>query len=441
MLFEHYMRGLEYLFDVAPEFGRLAQILGIPEEGAPGETAQVEFTNGKIKFSISVDYVENLTDEEVAGIIAHETYHVVLEHLDEMMSGEYDVEFYLVEAHECIINDSIPLNFGITMPEGLYSGPVKFDQDFSVFTTRQGYDFVEDFYKDNENEEDESEEDSASDESDSASGRGGCGGIYITPEEVEAFHEFMDNELLEAGTDIDVDKLDSSIADRIEDLQDGDLQQTGVGFSIDPNNTDTHSFSASSPYYMNWAQLLKIIDPKIMDKGKVKKKPNWARPNRSYMSVYPDVILPSKNSNNKDGNRNGKNKPYVIIALDLSGSIPKELINHMVALADTLPQDIMTAVPVTWSDSVHEYYIDYQVVETGGTDFNNLVRWVQNYSKENKVDPYVICITDGGFSNYSVINNKQWIDSRWHMVGIDNRSSFQMETRFKNVYNIGNFIS
>jgi len=131
----------------------------------------------------------------------------------------------------------------------------------------------------------------------------------------------------------------------------------------------------------------------------------------------------------------------VIIALDLSGSIPKELINHMVALADTLPQDIMTAVPVTWSDSVHEYYIDYQVVETGGTDFNNLVRWVQNYSKENKVDPYVICITDGGFSNYSVINNKQWMDSRWHMVGIDNRSSFQMETRFKNVYNIGNFIS
>lgn len=148
---EDYMRGLDAIHDYAPYFYRIMLFVGVPVENYQIPTAQVSYNprDKKILFEINPDLVAEMSDEEVGFVIAHEAYHVLLNHLYESMDvDEYPDSKTLINAHEAIINDTVDGIIGLDAPQiGLIFGQL-FGTDFSGFSTREAYDWIA---KQNEN--------------------------------------------------------------------------------------------------------------------------------------------------------------------------------------------------------------------------------------------------------------------------------------------------
>lgn len=168
---DDYTRGFEILSISAEVFARLSQSIGQPMPNEDIPTACVSFnpTTKVIHFEMNPDYIADLTDEEVGAVISHETYHVLLNHLADLPDRKkYPNLKALIHAQECIINDGIFGNVGLQLPKGVLSGPELYQNDFSMFSTKEGYDFIvgdEEPEKDKEPSKDSSESDEKSEKS------------------------------------------------------------------------------------------------------------------------------------------------------------------------------------------------------------------------------------------------------------------------------------
>jgi len=142
---DDYSRGMTMLRFTARAFGTLAAGIGYPvaEPSIPTARVVANLDNGRVEFQMNPHFIHDLKDSEIAAVIAHETYHVVLGHLGELVQTDrYKRHEILIDAQECIINDGLPGNVGFTTMEGTYRGLERHNQDFSIFTTQEGYDFI-----------------------------------------------------------------------------------------------------------------------------------------------------------------------------------------------------------------------------------------------------------------------------------------------------------
>lgn len=142
---DDYTRGFEVLSISAEVFARLSQSIGQPMPNKDIPTACVSYnpTTKAIHFEMNPDYIADLSDEEVGAVISHETYHVLLDHLSDLPNRKkYPNHKALIHAQECIINDGIFGNVGLQLPKGVLSGPELYQKDFSMFSTKEGYDFI-----------------------------------------------------------------------------------------------------------------------------------------------------------------------------------------------------------------------------------------------------------------------------------------------------------
>lgn len=179
---DDYARGMEMLQLASNTFATFAGGLGIPVGNPAIPTAQVSLNadDRRILFEMNPDFIHKLKDSEVAAVIAHESYHVMLDHLSEIVDTKrYPKYEALVTAQECIINDGLPGRIGFEVPEGGFRGIPMFDQDFSLFSTEEGYNFILKRLEEEQNKQDQSKDnsgdDSESDDSsdDKNSGQGG----------------------------------------------------------------------------------------------------------------------------------------------------------------------------------------------------------------------------------------------------------------------------
>lgn len=468
---EDYIRGLDALHDYAPYFYRIMRFIGVPSENYNIDTAQVSYDphSKSVLFEINPDLIENMEDENIGFVIAHEAYHVLLRHLSEIVDTvEFPNRDTLINAQEAIINDTVKNILGLDEPDiGIIFGE-KFGADFSGFSTREAYDWIdnssdEDNSSDDkgdsdsadngdpsENSDGDSEQDSSgnSDSNSDSSGSGdsdsaedvddsadssssaasagegdsdsensedshACGGVKIPEGYEDEFMKVVSDSLKDyikdsADKNEDVgDELLNAIENFGEEV--GEDITGGYGIS---NNTGT-MFIGDTGDNMNldWKYLISEFNPKIMAAGgqKNKTRDNWTSPNRRMMSVYPRVILPKRERiNNSD--ENGSDVPTFILALDMSGSIPTRLIAGLANLADTIPSGFVNVMPVTWSDTVQEFdTVDRQIVRRGGTNINNVWAYSQEVKKKIGKEPYVFVITDGQckFNDY-------WSRSNWN---------------------------
>lgn len=164
---DDYSRGMDMLRLSSDAFAAFAAGLGYPIPNPSIPTAQVSLNldTRRIEFEINPDFLHKLKDSDIAAVLGHETYHVLLNHLSEMGDVEnFPKRSALIDAHECIINDGLPGNIGFETIKGTYRGLERHNQDFSLFSTQEGYDFIlqaaEDEQPQDKNPEDSQKSDS-----------------------------------------------------------------------------------------------------------------------------------------------------------------------------------------------------------------------------------------------------------------------------------------
>lgn len=485
-LFNEYMRGLEVLEFIAPTIGQFVRSMGVPVESSQVDRAAVIYAgdDDSVKFAMSEEYVSTLTDDELAAVLAHEAHHIILRHLQERFERVFDVDRYVIEAHECIINDQIPIRFGLPLPEDTFSGPREFNEDFADFTSAEGYEIVKNFYEaqnpdENADGQDKSDSSGAgaessdedsngsdsgepsnddvsdSDDVDAAGGAAsddpddtqandpsqdtkGCNGIIIDPEaDPETATQALDDLIARAfdgvsGDDIERE-LGSDARDAVQDSMDEANENSDGGFSMSdsPDGVYDSSHYASDGAVTNWEELIKHIDP-----GNGTDVARWNRFNPAITSIYPQVVLPLYERENY-GNRAGK--PVVVLALDFSGSTPSHLLSTLVSMADSIPSTRVEPKVITWSDSVCEYDQTKRTVERRGTNFRNMIRWVREEEARTDQEHHVVCVSDGLFTSVGT----DYEDDRFHYVKIPTNyyNVSRYKHSFSNTYKLSDFVS
>lgn len=417
-----YNNGMEMLFMSAPAFSELALALGRPVFNPSIPTAQVEWDKDSksIRFVMNPDFISGLSNAEVGSVIAHETYHVLHKHLEELVDTDsYPHTKVLIEAHECIINDGLERAIGLNLPEGVVRGEPRYGHDFSQWTTREAYDFLDSDDDGQDGQDSDDDNETENDESNPAgkgSGTGGngtpvCGGVKIDPEDIQDFVKAVKNivnDVIDASTESMPDELADMLADMVDN--------NGFGMANSHNEAFVDS---SNNMNMNWKSLLALINPKVNSSKKRGGVESWRAPNRRLISVYPKVILPEViHEKAKDGR--GDALPTVIVALDLSPSIPTTLTKDLVSLVESIPQDLIKAYPITWSDN-YTVWDDRRSISRGfGTNIHAVDNYANVIKGETGKEPYVIVITDGGFNfRYGYAGrSKEVFNKNWFWVGI-----------------------
>lgn len=474
--FQDYRRGMESLYSSAPIFANFSQALGHPEKTEEIPTAYVSYdkASDRVSFFLNPHYIRDLTDSQIGAVIAHETYHVLLQHLSEVADdASYPDRATLIEAHECIINDGLEDNVGLRLPDGCIYGTERHDQDFSWFTTRQGYDFLQKD-KDDPEETDDSESDngesdgessgsgsgSSSDQTDGQNESGGgtgdsdssadeseagedgsggestegdkadgegaaggqpfhCSGPKVDPEDVDAFNRAAKKMIQDTLDDL-TDPLPTDLSDALSDF---DQKSFGLGDGGEVFVAKTDGMN------LNWKSLLAVINPKVNSAGRNVPKANWGRIPRKLVSAYPTVVLPTREVNTPDPNKDGRDLPTLVVALDLSQSIPRHLVNDLVGLVDQVPTEHIISHPVTWAGSVVPWDPDRRMTASGGTYIDKLYTYVKNLSKEIGKDPYVLVITDGECSFEQGVDSKL-LKEKWFWAGIRPNDVYEITRKF-----------
>lgn len=512
---DDYSRGMEMLRLSGRAFANLVTSLGypIPNEKIPTAQVQLNMDEDRIEFVINPNYIADKSDSEIAAVLAHETYHVILDHLSELADVErFPKRPVLIDAQECIINDSLPSSVGFTTPAGTYRGMERHGQDFSNFSSEEGYEFILNKKKEEEeqkeeqndssegseedennssdsgeqdeadsgdqeqeNSEDGKEEDSeggsddqedsdeegagngdsdedsdgeeqgdsngAGDsedsddqegESDGSGGEGsdgdsgdeseGCHGVVIVGEgsdDPEAVKKSLAKAIKDALDDVDMDDLPTDVQEALEDMAENGMDIPLPSYSI---GTPNNGFAVIDPYAAlntNWRALLELINPKMKQAGRPKVKDSWHAPRRRMVHSYPEVILPTR-TRLDDPNKKGDSIPSFVIALDMSVSIPERLLVTLAGFAMSVPEKLIKAYPITWSDGYKEFDPKQprNIVYRGNTNIAAVMDYTRKVEAETGTKPYVLVITDGRYNIPSAWDPKE-LKERWFFMGIE----------------------
>lgn len=489
-----FREGLEELLFLNPTLGSMARAMGTPVWDSQQNTAYVTYdsNNKSIMFAFNPDFILQIPTEQVAAVIAHESYHVLLKHLDEFrMDHVYPNKDALQKAQECIINDTVENVHLLKLPDFVMRGKNIVGCDCSPYDTKTVYDMLNSEVDNTDSRSNNSQDrrkppsDGVSSGSGSDTGSGESGGSESnsdgsdntngTGDESQGADNTGKNDKdsdvngKDANTDedgsaeTDVDSPSNTGSKEKEDNKSdsdnapveyepcGGFQMNNAsmdeianafgriisdaahenGQTIDDFLEDAYagggfSISGAAGYTdavisdarMNWKMLLAEINPKVLEAGKKNRKirNNWARYDRRLAGSYPDVIIPKVDHLKPKNNDKGDTLPVFIIALDLSGSIPRTLVKTLQGFLDDIPEKLIKAYACTWSSSLVPYDESKKVVYSGGTNIQKVVDYVNKIKMETKTDPYVLVITDGQYSH-----NHRKPGKKWFYMGVTQR--------------------
>jgi predicted metal-dependent peptidase len=436
--------GLLELLYLDPNLGAIARGLGMPVVDNSVSTASLKWDKRekRIMFTVNEDFVENADEEMIASVILHETEHLIFDHVLERIEDVFPDKKILHMAQECINNDIIETIYQLPLPDDAITGQQLLHKDCTSMSTKQVYDLIVDQMPPQEGEgegdpngskgqkgqkgqggkgksdgsgegepDDEDGEGSGgegdeSEDEDEQQPKGGCGGIQIDDEDVFDLEDYLKD--LVQKTAKEKNMTSDEFMDEVNNTKSGGYSPTGglIGEKRAP-----------SPTRMNWNQLLAKINPKVLEAGKkTKVKYDWTSQNRRLVSVYPRAIVPKVKTKDPKASDKGDSIPVFVIALDLSGSIPRTLVKMLQGLLEDIPEKLIKAYPCTWGT----YLIPYEPggpLANGGTDIDAVSRYVEQIQNETHTNPYVLVITDGEFHNGFKRPGKDW-----YFMAIDDRT-------------------
>lgn len=428
-MLNHYDAALDELLFINPEIGSLARSLGAPTEDSSAPTAYVYYDQEvqSIKFAMNSQWAASLPIDELAGTIAHETLHVVLHHHHEMFdTATYPKAHALMTAHECIANDTLVNMLQLPMPQGVMFGDTYVGEDTAYRTTYYVYHLIN---NDDADSDDATPSDKGGEpEHDDGTKTGSC--IDIDASDAAEASKSAQHAIHAAADDLSLSP---------EEL----LENVSSGGGYSPDDTSGPSqYVRDNPARMNWMELLSHINPKVLETGKPKQvRSNWTRPPRRMHSVYPSVVLPSMTpAEDDDAHDRGSTKPVFIPALDVSRSIPTELIPMLKGLISDIPSDLIESYACTWAGSFTSFHEDndWMIEYSNGTNFSAVREFVQSVQTAHPhiQQPHVLVITDGEFTARTDL-----ITSRWSFMGINAQAVTRLRKQFSghHVYHVKDF--
>jgi hypothetical protein len=374
-----------------------------------------------------------LDTEERAFVMAHETMHVLLNHLMLLRKGQEQGKFKDMRrfniAADCVINDylvGMGLEPGRMANYGVF-GPQTVGYNCANATVTQVYDDVP------EPQDDDQQQD----------GDGGSSGDPLDDFMKQAAAAqsnpgFDDHSWLEAkdtDAEAEAEKLGQDAKDNAQGSTPQDLEDKKSSDAGNPPPSIVHGIGTGEDQRMQrwqeekgvsmkWAELLREIDPDMFKKGGPPPRPSYHSPRRKLVGINRDlraagqrpVILPviRKDDRRKDGEI-----PSIFMALDASGSCAHH-INTFITLAKSVPANKIKLWCVTFTTVVRDLDLDNPTYHSGGTAFGPIEEYVRTrvVPELGHYPKAVVVVTDGDghFSPKPAEEHK----ARWTWLLTDN---------------------
>lgn len=381
-----YKEAIAWLDDFNPFFVTPLLNLGKPIYGSHvTDTLAVTLTDHDIELHINPDFMEEHTPAECAGLLAHELYHVVMNHLAEF--EKFENEKARVIAQECIVNDSV-LEEGMSLPDSAILGMKWVEYNTSFLPTKVVYDDLVDKVADAE-----------------------------PPDLMCSHNDHKDANSREVFSAVfngaDIEGASESLKTMLEDA----ASKAGTGFSFKSSTKNGKKIS------LKWTELINKIYPETFSEGGTSRASStWARPRRKLAGMPGRVMLPDRKDDNKSG-FGGNRRPKILLALDTSGSIPRDKQQELMDLANSIPKRKVDVLCCTFSTEYVELDINRdlrgQDIAFGGTDFGAVKRFAESQRDGEKI--HVIVITDGHAEFGDWFHNTPNaipgnLDTHWHWL-------------------------
>lgn len=395
---ELYRDGVGYLDDNFAYFLTHVLNIGRPEWNMGVPTACVGLPvppkGGKVKnfddykFMFNPEFAKLFPIEGFAFIMAHETMHIVLNHLK--LSQRFKNKMMFNIAADAVINDYLE-SMGFEIPmipdakegEGLIQGEAVVGYNCAHATVGEVYADLKKEARDNGAGEGDGEGEGAPTE-----GYGDGKGQFKQIDGHDWMHKATEDQQEAAENAGQANPLPKDLDDT---KQDDDRK---AGYKLAGNGVGSkQAFIENKDIGLKWAELMEKVNPMAFKNGP-RPRPGWHRRPRKLAS-FPNVILPVV----QEGVKNkGGNQPSIVMALDTSGSIGQEDANRFVNFARSVPQDKIKLFACTFTTQYQELDLENPSWNTGGTSFEAINEYIDNEVKGEIKDKYptaVVVITDG----------------------------------------------
>lgn len=443
-----YSEVIDYLNDNFAYFATDVLNLGKPEYTNSVDTAAVAITSDdgdkftNFSFLFNKDFLDGFkTVDEKAFIFAHETLHILLDHLrlagtfadfdkikdlaekkDDGSITDDELAKMLVEqkkmmcfnyAADCVINDML-VNEGFTPPDiGLMRGMEQVGHDCSNYTVREVYNELMQKYKDQQPEDMQS-----------ANGEGSIDShdwmFQQSKKEIDAAKKLYED--LKASGQLSQDMIDAV------EQGNGGKRYSLTAQDVMQDFVDVHGVS------MEWMKLLERINPdvfKMMGIGPPQKA-SFHKYRRKLGAFEHGAHLPVKRVDPRTEGETDK-VPALVIALDTSGSIAQADRNKFVTLARSVPQKKIKLFPITFTTHYKELDLENPQYNSGGTCFSCIQDYIQT-SVIPVLGHYptaVVVVTDGeaDFSYGNMPSEKEFKNWFWLLTDYNQKHYINQWTK------------
>jgi len=402
-------------------------------------------------FMFSPKFASALSTKGMAFILAHETLHIVLNHLrlvndfvdrarlkeldtkrkggtkltknewKELLKGAQAAGKFNIAA-DCVINDYL-VNAGLTddefyTPEGqpqLCRGYDKIGEDAAFLTVHDVYERLEEIAQQQKDQDGEDEEGDGmpgmpgqgqpgQGQPGDMDGRGGQAldshDWLLDPDFADEMADAIDkmNDEIEAAG-----KMPQDIQDKKDEEDGGQTaaqQQLQNSMRAGSEDGNMQAFMGGTGAKLGWVKLLKELDPDMFKEPAIAPPPvaQWHKRPRKLGGMNKRTILPVREKSRRE--KEAREKPAIVLALDVSGSIGPKDAHRFIELAKSIPQERIKLFTCTFEYNYNKVDIvnDEQFKIGGGTNFDAVPKFIEDHVKpelKGKYPKAVVIITDG----------------------------------------------
>lgn len=352
--------------------------LGKPVWNGAIETACVAVDptdNRDFEYHFSPNFALSLPASQLAFVAAHETLHIVLNHL--VLSDSYADRNLFNIAADCVINDYLASQ-GFDVPEWVMTGDRVVGWDAANSTVSAVYAALQN------RERIEGQAPEAGEAGDTTGGAGN-GSLVDSHEWI---HEASDGfkAKAEQASQGQQDNLPQEVKDQKSDTTSGGFDHSAG------SDGSTREFFADGSVSLRWEALIRRINPDAWKRHAP--APSWLRQpprligSNCRLPEYPEV------NPNQSGSAE---QPALVLALDTSGSIRDGDARRFVNLARSIPANKVKLFPITFTTVARELDLDDPKYRSGGTNFSCIESYIQEtvVSELGHYPKAVVVITDG----------------------------------------------
>jgi hypothetical protein len=187
---------------------------------------------------------------------------------------------------------------------------------------------------------------------------------------------------------------DAGAPQDVDDKRADDDAKTNYHMGPGAGVTGEKQFAEQAGVSLQWAALLREVDPDIFKRGGPPKITSWHSPRRK-MGAFMDVTrLPVQRIDNRNDDGD---LPAIVMALDTSGSCSMYA-DTFITLAKSVPQDKLKLFALTFTSVAQELDLDNPSYRSGGTAFSPIEQYIRdNVMPElgGKYPKAVVVVTDG----------------------------------------------